>query len=234
MFKLQQFAIEQNKCAMKVCTDALIFGAMAPIQSGDSVLDIGAGTGILSLMAKQQGAAKVTAIELNRDAASQAQDNVSKSSWAKDIEVICCDICNYKTDEFFDLVIANPPFFEDHLKNPCEQRNTARHTDTLSYHALMTSADRLLNVAGTIYLLLPLHAKEKILESAAQLSLHLVKQIDYITMEGGKAKLAAFEFSRDCEHEFLHESITIYRGHQQYTQQSSAVLKHYLLRFAKD
>lgn len=232
MFRLQQFSVKQDQCAMKVCTDSLVFGAMAPIEPTDTVLDIGAGTGLLSLMAKQQGASEVIAIEIIESAALQAQDNVANSPWPEDIDVRCADICTYQTEQRFDVVIANPPFFDQHLKSDQSHRNIARHTDTLSYQSLITRANELLAPMGTIYLLLPLHVRDLIVQISNGLSLHLIKQTDYITKQGGSAKLAAFHFGRSPVVSPKHEQLTIYASHQQYTNQSSHILKDYLLRFA--
>jgi len=234
VFKLQQFAINQDNCAMKVCTDSLIFGAMAPIKRNERVIDIGTGTGLLSLMAKQQGAAKVIAIDLVASAVIQAQDNVNESPWPDDIEVIHQDIRDYRCDKQFDLVIANPPFFEHHLKSKNRGRNAARHTDTMSYQSLISSATNLITETGLIYLLIPLHAKDAIIDIATQHALSLWRQTDYITITGAKPKLCALTLSRNTASKAIFEQLTVYQAHQQYTSQSQQILEPYLLRFAKN
>jgi len=231
MFKLQQFSIAQDQCAMKVCTDSLVFGALAPINPMDTVVDIGAGTGLLSLMAKQQGASKVTAIELLNSAAIQAQQNIKASPWPSDIEVIEQDICHYQPNVKFDVVISNPPFFDQHLKNTDSARNTARHNDSLSYQTLISKADQLVTDSGIVYLLLPLDVARKVTDLATKKGLHLIKQTDYRASLKHAVKVSSLSFSK--EHApLISDTVTVYHSHQQYTKQCAEILGPYLLRFA--
>ena len=99
---------------MKICTDAVLFGAMAPVNQGDRVLDIGTGTGVLALMATQLGAAKVTAVELTQEAYQEADINFKNSPWAKRLEVVHQDIQSFAltADLQYDLIISNPPYVD--------------------------------------------------------------------------------------------------------------------------
>jgi len=233
MFKLQQFSIAQDQCAMKVCTDALLFGAMAPVKPGGRVIDIGTGTGLLSLMAMQRGADHVTAIELLAAPAQQARDNVQRSPWPNNIEVFEQDILNYHTTATFDLVISNPPFFDQHLKSDDSARNTARHTDTLSYQSLLAKSKQLLSVNGSAYFLVPTHAADQFIALAKHNALFLRTKTTYQSNESTPSKVCALLFIT-TENQVVNESnVVIYNSHQQYSEQSSALLAPYLLRFAK-
>jgi len=241
VFKLQQFSVQQSASAMKICTDSLIFGAMMPVTAGDRVLDIGAGTGILSLMAMQLGSAHVTAVELTPPAAQEAQLNAANSRWAKQIDVIEQDIVNYcataaklAEQPRFDLIISNPPFFDNHLKNQDKLRNTARHTDTLSFGDLLAVCGSLLRDDGRCYLLVPLGQVAAIEALAQDQQLQLTHQCALITQVGSHAKLGALTFKKtDVPVTPISDTLTVYAEHQQYTPQSAAYLSEFLLRFAR-
>ncbi len=113
VFRFQQFSVVQENSAMKVCTDAVLFGAMAPVKRGDSLLDIGAGTGLLSLMGAQLGAGQITAVELTLSAYEEATLNFKNSPWAEQLEAVYADIQSFAAHSVnhYDLIICNPPFF---------------------------------------------------------------------------------------------------------------------------
>jgi len=235
IFKLQQFSIDQSQCAMKVCTDSLIFGAMAPIKKGAQIIDIGTGTGLLSLMAMQLGARSVLAVELVAEAARQAQQNIDACPWPHDISIVNQDIAQLSCSQRFDVVMSNPPFFANHLKTASAQRKTARHTDSLSYAQLIASAKALVADDGVVYLLLPLHAQQDVVAIALAAKLYLVKQVNYITVTGGKAKVCALTFSLEVPVRPINPiELTIYTAHQQYSQASTKLLADFLLRFSPD
>ena len=140
-FHFQQFSVIQRQSAMKVCTDAVLFGAMAPVNRGDRVLDIGTGTGVLSLMAAQLGAAQVTAVELTQQGYEEAHINFNNSPWADHLEAVHQDIQGFAMTarRQYDLIICNPPFFENHSKTTNSLRKVARHNDLLPFADLIES-----------------------------------------------------------------------------------------------
>ncbi|MGB1297202.1 MAG: tRNA1(Val) (adenine(37)-N6)-methyltransferase [Psychrobium sp.] len=235
-FKLQQFAILQSVNAMKVCTDSLVFGALTPVENADRVLDIGGGTGILSLMAAQRGAKHISCVELMPASSREACDNVANSPWSNRITVFNRDINDFDSESLFDVIISNPPFFDNHLKNDDALRNTARHTDTLSYQQLLEKAKELLTPNGLISLLLPVHTVEVINDICHTLQLVITKRCDLITMSGGVAKVTILEISNQSDSNSAQtpavNTITVYSSHQQYSEQSARLLKDFLLRFA--
>ena len=218
---------------MKVCTDAVLFGAMAPINPGDRVLDIGAGTGVLSLMAAQLGAAQVTAVELTLQAYEEARLNFVNSPWADNLVAVHQDIQSFSSSDNhqYDLIICNPPFFKNHSKTADSLRKIARHNDELSFTDIIKSAGDLLSGEGLFYVLLPNHAIEKFAEAALLAGFYLNDQTDFRGYVHNEAKVSALSFSR-VEVIFSRTLLTIYQSQRVYSQDSERYLSPFLLRFA--
>ena len=234
-FHFQKFSVLQKHSGMKICTDAVLFGAMAPVKPGDHVLDIGTGTGVLALMAAQLGAAKITAVELTEEAFKEADINFNNSPWAERLEAVHQDIQSFTltADPQYDLIISNPPFFENHLKTVNALRNTARHTDQLPFTDLIGIAGGLLSPQGLFYLLIPAQAVTKFSTQALAAGFYLIKRTDFRGYAHNEAKVSALTFSR-TEAVFRASLLTIYEICGVYSQDSEAYLADFLLRFAKD
>lgn len=157
-FQFKQMLIEQDQCAMKVSTDACILGAWTPITpESKTVLDIGTGTGLLSLMLAQRNKSfKIDALEIDSSAAKQASENISNSIFFNQISVIECDAKKWQNDLKYDLIICNPPFFSNSLKGNNQIRNIARHNDDFSFDELLKVVSVNLKSEGTASILLPI------------------------------------------------------------------------------
>jgi tRNA1Val (adenine37-N6)-methyltransferase len=144
---------------MKVCTDACLFGAWIASEIRNEklerVLDIGAGTGLLSLMVAQQSHARIDAVEIDDNAYLQAVDNFQMSPWSSRMKVHHCAVQQYEPGLKYNLVISNPPFYEQSLRSPDSRKNMAMHSTHLDATDLLQSVKRLLAPAGRMALLIP-------------------------------------------------------------------------------
>ena len=237
-FKFKQFTIHQDKCAMKVCTDACLFGALVSDSSffltanktAFTCLDIGTGTGLLSLMVAQKNyAVKIDAVEIDADASKQAAENITASLWADNIQVFNEDIVTFgATGKKYDCIFSNPPFFEDHLQSPDIAKNNAKHDTSLNLAALLQVADNCLNPDGFFAVLLPYHRIEIFIDASKNCGLHLIKQLLVKQTLKHKFFRGILFFNRK-ESEPKREEIIIKNADYNYTPQFSAALKDYYL-----
>lgn len=165
-FQLKHFTIWQDRCAMKIGTDAILFGAWVNAKGNLHILDIGTGTGILALMLAQRTTGLIEAIDIDHQAAEQARDNCNQSPWADRLN------CYYKSlSEFiplnttpYDLVVSNPPFFSSGHRSGHLPRALARHHDSLSLEQLIKGAKLLLKPSGRLAVVLPYEERRKFVE----------------------------------------------------------------------
>ena len=168
---------------MKVCTDACLFGAYTAntIKHSTSnlqkILDIGSGTGLLSLMLAQQIDAEIDAVEIDRAAFIQAKENFEASHWAFRLHIFNTDILNYTTGKKYDCIISNPPFFEDDLRSDDEARNAARHDTTLTLIQLLSAVNDHLSKEGFFFVLLPFHRVDFFEKESLAYHFHLNNKI---------------------------------------------------------
>lgn len=143
---------------MKVGTDGVLLGAWASVDEGAQILDIGTGTGLIALMCAQRNqTAKVIGLEIDKIAAAQAKENVEASSFASQVEIVALSLQAYieQCDNRFDVIVCNPPYFNNSLKAPNAERTLARHTDSLSFEELMKGVMQLMKEDGQFSVILP-------------------------------------------------------------------------------
>jgi len=175
-FQFKQFRVEQDQCAMKVCTDSCIFGAwaaaVADIQT-KRILDIGTGTGLLSLMLAQYLPSSIDAVELDESAAEQAKSNFKNSPWKERLQVHPVSIQEFVSNESYDLIISNPPFFENDLHSDDERVNQARHEGTLDLSSLLVAVQKHLTPrTGTAFILYPYQRASQLIDEAEKHGLY--------------------------------------------------------------
>lgn len=157
-FTFKQFFVGHDRCAMKVGTDGVLLGAWAPIREAKKALDIGSGSGLIALMLAQRNEQLIIdAVELDIDAAQQAQENFSESKWADRLQIFNQDIIQFSElkKHQYDLIVSNPPYFEPAVSCSSEQRDQARYTSTLTHETLLNCARQCLAPEGILCLVLP-------------------------------------------------------------------------------
>lgn len=168
---------------MKVCTDSCVFGAYIAQKIGDKtingkrILDIGAGTGLLSLMIAQKSSATIDAVEIEENSFFQTKENFISSPWNQRLHVYHSDITNWESAGKYDLIISNPPFFENDLKPENKNKTIAKHNDSLGFRDLMGSVKKHLQETGRFALLLPFFRIEYFKGIAEENELYLEEQL---------------------------------------------------------
>jgi len=168
-FQFKQFRIVQERSAMKVGMDGVLLGAWADPSGAERILDIGTGTGLIALMMAQKNpSAQIDAIEVDPDAFQEACLNIQQSAWSDRINAELCSFQEFmeRTNQKYDLIVSNPPFFTNGVKAPVENRAQARHSDSLPLEVLISGAAGLLRVNGRIALVLPVESLQEIMQLA--------------------------------------------------------------------
>ncbi len=155
-FRFKQFTVYQERSAFKVGTDGVLLGAYTDISNSKKILDIGTGTGLIALMLAQRSGAEIVAIEPDVDSFTEACDNIRRSNWEDRISIENCRLQDFLPgDTLFDLIVSNPPYFTDSLRNPDPIKSMARHNVLLSHEDILTGTSRLLTEDGKLQLILP-------------------------------------------------------------------------------
>lgn len=196
-FSFKQFTIHQDRCAMKVGTDGVLLGVLAPTIDSGRVLDIGTGTGLVGIMLSQRcPQAMVTGVELDANAAKQAEENATSTGWKIKIINKSIQDFSFQCEEKFDLIVSNPPYFINSLKAPEKNRNTARHTDELSYEELIESAEKLLSEEGKFSVIIPYSEEENFIGIANKRNLIAVSSVRIIPKVGKEPKRSVITFCK--------------------------------------
>lgn len=219
MFQFKQFAINDDRCAMKVGTDGVLLGAWADVAHAKRVLDVGAGCGLISLMLAQRfPQIHVTALELDSDAAIQAQENTAESPFAMQVDVVEGDFADFalqddgRTFEAFDAIVSNPPFFEEDLLPPDGARANARHTAVgLNFENLVAGSARLLCDGGTLSVIIPKDAQLRFHAICNRHGFSLLRATDVRTVirKAPKRVMLHFVKSRSATAEVLRDEIVL-------------------------
>lgn len=233
-FAFKQFTIQQDRCAMKVGTDAVLLGAWVLPNGSKEILDIGTGTGVIALMIAQKSSAHIDAIDIDENSVSQATQNVLNSKFKHQVSVMHIPLQEYaKTcTKKYNLIITNPPYFEQSLKSSDEQRSYARHADVLPFEELIEGVSKLLDPKGRFCLILPKLEAEKFRDLAEKKGFHLSKLLrikSRADKEVDKRHVMQFEYSPT---EFSETTLIIEQSERhQYTPEYKELTKDYYVNF---
>lgn len=177
IFHFKYFTINQSRSALKVGTDSMVLGTLISCENKKNGLDIGTGTGVLSLMLAQKNSdIKLEAIELDPESSLDCQLNFENSNWNDRLNLVVGDFLASKWDKKFDLIFSNPPFFENSQENVCKNKTMARHTKSLPFDLLFDKVASLLDENGSFWIILPFDTKSKAMKIADQTGLEAIEE----------------------------------------------------------
>ncbi|WP_199609461.1 tRNA1(Val) (adenine(37)-N6)-methyltransferase [Flocculibacter collagenilyticus] len=264
-FTFKEFVVNHERCAMKVGTDGILLGAWAPIVNMHNMLDIGCGSGLISLMLAQRyyqqgtaakaGVCNITAIDIDDNAVMQTAENVALSQWSQSIKVIQCNFfewakeqqehelhsfdAEYANKHNFDLIISNPPFFNDSLISPDESRALARHNVEFDHLALLKVAAQLLRVDGFLAIILPVAEAEVLLKKCYEAGLTCIKLTKVSARPNKAFHRYLMLFSKSNSHiaqsqiqqqSIPEDNLSIYNENNEYSAEYTALTQAFYLK----
>ena len=235
-FQFKSFSVRHDRCAMKVGTDAILLGSWASAVDPANILDIGTGCGVIALMLAQRfPKAQVHAVELDEQAANQASENFRDSPWTDRLSIIASPVQAFSSDDKFDLITSNPPYFNDGLKPPDANRAAARHDDNLPTHELMEAVARLLNDSGHFSAIVPCERAEEFEAAATYQNLVCRRRCLVLPTPTAPPKRVMLEFRRTdsnhvCDVASEESTLVVELERHRYSQEYAALAKDFLLK----
>lgn len=232
-FNFKQFKIEQNRCAMKIGTDAVLLGAWTPlINNPYSILDIGTGTGVIALMlAQRSNAEQIDAIEIDDAAFEQAIDNFEASPWNERLYCFHAGLDEFmdEPEDEYDLIISNPPFYTEDYKTKNTQRDLARFEEALPFEDLVEAADLLLSENGIFSIIIPFKEEARFLALANDFELYPLKITHVKGTSTTEIKRSLMAFTR-IKQTTLIDELVIETARHQYTPEYIELTKDFYLK----
>ena len=232
-FRFKQFSVSQEYCAMKIGTDSVLLGAWTRLDSQpNSILDIGAGTGVLALMlAQRSGAELIDAIEIDDAAYEQCVGNFEASDWGDRLFCYHASLDEFteEIEDQYDLIISNPPFYTDTFKTENEERNKARFEDAMPFTELLKSVSKLLSPTGQFNMVIPFSEENSFIELAAKEGLYPSHILQVRGQESSPVKrsLICFTFEKQT---IKTQELIIEIARHQYTKEYTNLTKDFYLK----
>lgn len=229
-FKFKQFTIVQDGCAMKVGTDGCLLGGWFDCSHSINILDIGCGSGLIAIMAAQRCNATITGIEIDKNAAEQARENVKNSPWEERIEIVNDDLLNYTGDKKFDTIVSNPPYFVNSLKCDDTSRTLARHSDSLGSREFFSKCAELSTPAPVVAIIIPTDIIEEWQSSAKEYGFN-TKRITFVKTTPKKMpKRVLLEFVRTIVDKPEEKTLVLENSPGEYSEEAKKILRDFYLK----
>jgi len=233
-FYFKQFTIEQDKCALKVNTDAVLLGALAGANEPVKILDIGAGTGVISLMLAQRFPdAFIHSVEIEPYAFFQAQTNFKNSPWSERMDVYHLAFQDFHLINHlkYDLIVSNPPYYSDHLQTSCNERNIALHSQALTFEELAYGVREALSDRGLFYVILPERQMKLLTHRFEELGMYPRSKVNVYDKPGAQTLRVIQSFSFGTMTTCIENEIIIRETNREYTTAYASLLQDFLLIF---
>lgn len=230
-FKFKQFEVDQAGCAMRINTDGVLLGAIAMKTNAGRILDIGTGTGVIALMLAQRfPQAFVDAVEIDESAALAASRNALNGPFAYRLKVIHTAIEQFKSADKYDLIVSNPPYFVNDLKNPEHRKGIARHADSVFFEEMLRQVAGLLTKDGCFWFILPVKQAINTVAIAASYGL-LPSSVIHLHSDEDKPEIRQVVCLDYSGVEPKHQNFYIYAETGVYTAAYKLLLKDFFLAF---
>lgn len=232
-FSFKRFTVYHDRCAMKVGTDGVLIGTWTDFEDAERVLDVGAGSGLISLiLAQRNSALLIDPIEIDKDATIQCNENIINSPFTN---ISSCRNITFqefaeKCTDKYDLIASNPPFFSRSLKSPDSQRSTARHTDSLLIEDFISLSGRLLSKKGRISFIFPYQQKDYLIDLANKNELYLSRMTDVIPTPTSNPKRVLVELSK-LKNECRSSQLIIESERHVYSDDFVEMIKDFYLKY---
>lgn len=234
-FQFKQFTIQHDRCAMKVGTDGVLLGAWSDVSHvPESILDIGAGSGLVSLMlAQRSGAELIDGVEIDTGAYEQCVDNFENSPWGD--RLFCYhasfqEFVDEMIDESYDLIVSNPPFFEGTQQNMDVSRELARFDLELSFESLLNGVSLLLSEQGRFCVVIPFDREDELLTEAQKQKLYPTKITRVKGTLDSPIKRSLIQFVKNGVQEIIEEVLVLEKQRHVFTPEYYELVKDFYLK----
>ena len=230
VFRFKQFSVLNDKTAMKVGTDGVLLGAWCNVNDAKRILDVGTGSGVISLMiAQRNNNAAILGIDIDIDSVSEARINFDNSPWRNRLSAEVADFNEFSASCSFDLIVSNPPFFTNGVLPPDSSRKQARHNTSLSFTQLICHSAKLLMPTGILAFIAPAECVDEIRKAVVIEKLHIRRLTHVIPVEGASPKRIMIEISRE-DVTTVFDTIIIQLANREYSPDYVSLTRDFYLK----